>query len=55
MIRYSSLDTLLLLLLLIGMFNLFILRFIVVKSGIEEGTFPLAWPCVIPSVCLYGR
>ena len=30
------------------------LLLMVVKSGME-GTFPLAWPCAIPSVCLYGR
>src|SRR6478672_4590821 len=56
MIRYSSLETLslLLLLLFILIFNLFILLFIVVKSGIDD-SFPLVCPCAMPSVCLYGK
>ncbi len=45
MIKYSSLEILLLSLLFIGIFNLLIYVFIVVKSGIE-GTFPLACPLV---------
>ena len=49
MMRYSSLE-IPSLLLFIGIFNLFILLFIVVISGMD-GNFPLACPCAIPSIC----